>query len=75
METALVGRQPIFTRDLDIHAYELLFRSEGADSAEATVSTLRVFSDRVIHLILEVTDDGEPELTSYKRMVVNLTYL
>lgn len=48
---------------------------EGADGAEATVVTPRVFSDRVIHLILEVTDDGEPALTSYKRMVVNLTYL
>lgn len=48
---------------------------EDAYEAEATVVTPHVLSDRVIHLILEVTDEGQPALTSYKRVVVHLTYL
>ena len=41
----------------------------GADRAEATVvvpaNTLH------LHVILEVSDDGEPPLTSYRRVVVS----
>ena len=45
------------------------------DAAEAVAATLVVpknASGRTIHVILEVTDDGTPHLTSYRRIVVKV---
>jgi hypothetical protein len=47
---------------------------ENADTANAELTAPRVFSDRTIHVVLEVSDDGTPPLTSYKRVILNVTY-
>lgn len=54
---------------------------QGADSPDATITvpTPRppmmglVFSSRVFHMILEVTDDGSPSLTSYRRAIITIS--
>src|SRR5690606_28105149 len=52
------------------------YRGEVAiDGAEAPVARLvapEVEGPEKIHVILEVTDDGEPHLTSYRRVVVTV---
>src|SRR5690606_30568984 len=42
---------------------------EGADSPVARVQVPTDLGDRTIHVILEVTDDGTPALTSYRRVI------
>lgn len=44
-----------------------------ADSAEAVVSVPEQASGRTIHVILELTDKGEPPLTSYRRVILNVS--
>ena len=44
---------------------------EGSDSPEARLSVPEDLGDRTIHVILEVTDDGEPALTGYRRVAVS----
>ncbi|OHB77015.1 MAG: hypothetical protein A2Z25_22540 [Planctomycetes bacterium RBG_16_55_9] len=41
-------------------------------SMNATFTAPSVGSFRTVHIILEVTDDGNPNLTSYRRLVVTL---
>ena len=43
---------------------------EGADSPVARVQVPTDLGDRTIHVILEVTDDGTPALTSYRRVII-----
>jgi len=43
-----------------------------ADQAEAELKVPQVTQSRTIHLVLEVTDHGLPELTSFRRIVVEL---
>jgi hypothetical protein len=42
----------------------------GSESSEAMVSVPRDASGSEIHVILEVTDDGAPPLTSYRRVII-----
>ena len=42
----------------------------GADTSRATVSIPKDSEGRTIHLICEVTDNGAPRLTSYRRVLV-----
>jgi hypothetical protein len=43
---------------------------DGSDSEDCTVHVPRGAADKTIHIILEVTDDGEPPLTRYRRVVL-----
>jgi hypothetical protein len=43
-----------------------------ASSANAWFTAPEVNSSRDIHIILEVSDDGSPQLTSYRRIVVTV---
>jgi hypothetical protein len=45
---------------------------EDADEAVATVHVPQDAAGKTIHLILEITDDGDPPLTSYRRCVVQV---
>jgi hypothetical protein len=45
---------------------------EGADRFEATVIVPATAKGKAIHVVLEVTDDGVPALTRYRRVVVNV---
>jgi len=50
------------------------FRGEaeigGADGLEAVVTVPAAAAGRTIHVILEVTDDGKPPLTAYRRAIL-----
>jgi len=45
----------------------------GAELPEATVTVPADAAGRTFHILLEVTDDGDPILTSYRRVVVNVS--
>jgi len=45
----------------------------GADSAEATVSVPKQAAGRTVHVILEVTDEGKPPLTAYRRLILQVS--
>ncbi len=45
----------------------------GRDSARATIAVPSDAAGRSIHVICEVTDDGTPDLTSYRRIVLEPT--
>lgn len=56
-----VGRQPIFDRELDVHAYELLFRDglqNRAEFVDGDEATARVFSTAFMELGLERVTEG-----------------
>jgi EAL and modified HD-GYP domain-containing signal transduction protein len=66
---ALVGRQPIFDRKLDVHGYELLFRGEGINPEDpefADFATSKV-------IVNSFTEHGLDSLVSGKQAFVNLT--
>jgi len=64
-----LARQPIFDRDLNVHAYELLFRSE--DSTAANVVDGNTASSQVmINAFLEM---GIDNISDDKLIFVNLT--
>ena len=46
---------------------------EGDDAAEATITVPKAASGRTIHVILEVTDDGAPPLTAYRRVILKVS--
>jgi Protein of unknown function (DUF1593) len=45
---------------------------EGADKAEAALPVPADAANKTIHVILEVTDDGSPPLTRYRRVIVQV---
>jgi len=45
---------------------------QDADAVDATITVPNQASGRTIHVILEVTDDGEPRLTAYRRIVLKV---
>jgi len=45
----------------------------GADATEAVVAVQAAASGRSIHIILEVTDDGKPPLTAYRRAILRVS--
>lgn len=53
-------------------SYEDKVDINNPNSRNAYFTTPSVHSSRTIHIILEVTDDGEPNLTSYRRLVVTV---
>jgi EAL and modified HD-GYP domain-containing signal transduction protein len=69
MLQSLVGRQPIYTRDLEVYGYELLFRQEGDDFArfsDGDEATSRV----ILSAFHEI---GMHEVVGNRRAFVNLT--
>jgi len=69
MPDVFVGRQPIFDRHLEVVAYELLFRSGGANWADITdgeYATSQVVHDAFMEIGLE-------SLVGSKRAFINLT--
>lgn len=45
---------------------------KGSDSEKATVAIPDDAKGKSIHVILEIHDDGSPELYAYRRMVINV---
>jgi hypothetical protein len=45
---------------------------EGASTSRAIITTPAVGAPATIHLILEVTDDGDPPLTRYQRVILEV---
>ena len=69
MTDVLVGRQPIYRRNMDVYAYELLFRQQGADQAEFTdgdSATSRVLYNTFVEI-------GVDDIVGRHRAFVNLT--
>lgn len=67
---AFLGRQPIFDRDLNVWAYELLFRSDDIDNASLSngdVETAQV-------LISTVTDFGIDAISGGRPLFINLSH-
>ena len=46
---------------------------QGADAVDATITVPQQASGRTIHIILEVTDDGKPPLTAYRRIIIEVS--
>ncbi|MCX8049370.1 MAG: HDOD domain-containing protein [Methylohalobius sp.] len=67
MTDFLIGRQPIFDRNLDVFGYELLFRSlNTGPQANGTVITQQLIVDAILELGLE-------KLTGRARAFINFT--
>lgn len=75
-----VGRQPIFDRDLEVHAYELLYRSGNenqADFTDGNQATARVFANTFMELGWDVVTGGYPAFINLTQDVIvgDLTHL
>jgi len=53
-------------------SYEGAVKITGANSRNASFKVPSVNTPGTIHIILEVTDNGNPNLTNYRRLVVNV---
>jgi len=69
-ENVFVGRQPIFTSDLEIHAYELLFRSNVNDTTADVIDGELATSQILVNTFLEI---GSKSIVGDKPAFVNLT--
>ena len=68
-DTAFVGRQPIFSPELDVFGYELLFRS-GQQNAAVITDGDRATADVLLNTF---TDIGLETIAGSKRAFINLT--
>ncbi len=69
MQDAFIGRQPIYDRQLDVHAYELLFRHSAANAAEilnGDEATSRV-------ILTTLTEIGLENIVGRQPAFINLT--
>ena len=46
---------------------------DGTDAVEAMITVPKEASGKTIHVILEVTDDGAPPLTAYRRVILKVS--
>ena len=53
-------------------SFEGSLRIRNRKSQDANFVAPRVNSEKTIHVVLEVSDNGRPSLTSYRRMVVTV---
>ncbi len=53
-------------------SYESTVSISGSTSKKTGFTAPSVGSSRTVHIILEVTDNGSPNLTSYRRLVVTV---
>lgn len=69
--TVLVGRQAIFDRNLDVYAYELLFRDNQADNtcleSDGDIATSRTILNAFVEIGLERLTDGKPAFLNLTR--------
>jgi hypothetical protein len=56
----------------EVDSYESTVSISGSTSKNASFAAPSVGSSRTVHIILEVIDNGSPNLTSYRRLVVNV---
>jgi len=56
----------------DIGTYGKDVEIENATSQKATMTIPSDAIDKTIHIILEVTDNGEPPLKGYRRAIINV---
>lgn len=57
----------------DAGSYWAVAPIQGADNVDATITVPQQASGRTIHVILEVTDDGKPPLTAYRRIILRVS--
>jgi len=69
MSQIFIARQPIYDRDMGVHAYELLFRANDSEHAEFTDGE-QATSQLLINALLEI---GLPRLVGRHPAFVNLT--
>jgi EAL and modified HD-GYP domain-containing signal transduction protein len=69
MSNALVGRQPIYSRQLDVVAYELLFRSDDLDRATFTDGD-RATARVILNAFMEI---GLDQVVGDHRAFINFT--
>jgi EAL and modified HD-GYP domain-containing signal transduction protein len=69
MTTVLVGRQPIYTRQLDVFAYELLFRN-GTENKATFVNGDEATSQVILHACVNI---GLENLVGQKLAFINMT--
>jgi len=69
MTTVLVGRQPIYTRQLDVFAYELLFRN-GTENKATFVNGDEATSQVILHACVNI---GLDNLVGQKLAFINMT--
>jgi hypothetical protein len=56
--------------------YRVFFQRSPSTTVSGTdnlVATIAVSSPGIVHVILAVTDNGTPNLTSYRRIILNVT--
>lgn len=73
-EVVYVGRQPIFDRDMQLHAFELLHRSGGNNEAnvdDGNKATARVFINTFMELGLDVVTSGRPAFINLTEDMIN----
>ncbi len=72
---ALVGRQPIFDRRLQVFAYELLYRRQEldgeADFADGDQATARVLANAFVELGFDVVTGGKPAFVNLTRAAIS----
>lgn len=56
----------------DADSYESAVSINGPAAKNASFTAPSVSGPRTVHIILEVTDDGSPSLTSYRRLIVTV---
>ncbi len=70
MNTIFLGRQPIYDRALEVHAYELLYRSGEANHAGGPVDGDYATSSVILNSLMEI---GLEEVVGAKPAFINLT--
>ncbi|MCB9832744.1 MAG: HDOD domain-containing protein [Planctomycetes bacterium] len=67
----LVGRQPIFDRELEVFAYELLYRghqqSDAADFRDGDRATAQVLASTFVEIGIDVVTGGKPAFVNLTR--------
>lgn len=70
MSQVFIARQPIYDRQLDVHAYELLFRANGNDHHAGFTDGEQATSQLLVNALMEI---GLPRLVGGHPAFVNLT--
>lgn len=70
MPNVYVGRQPIFDRDLEVFAYELLYRSGVNGNAAGAASGEQASNQTIVNTFLEI---GLDRLVGHRPAAINLT--
>ena len=71
---AFIARQPIFDRNLDVYAYELLYRSGEANYANATdgdAATFTVIKNSLMIIGLDTITDGKLAFINFTKKLID----